>query len=77
MIIKNSSLDTFFEHLKTKAKNDGVLMSKTDLELIEKNYFKSNHSNDFAIAVDSMFKPIDLNRSKDWDNMKNVLSSFQ
>jgi len=77
MIIKNSSLDTFFEYLKTKAKNNGVLMSKTDLELIGKNYFKSNNSNAFAIAVDSTFKPITLNASKDWVNMKNVLSSFQ
>ncbi len=77
MIIKNHSLDNFFEYLKTKAKNNGVLMSKTDLELIGKNYFKSNNSNAFAIAVDSTFKPIALNASKDWVNMKNVLSSFQ
>lgn len=77
MIIKNIPLDTFFEYLKAKAKNNGVLMSKTNLKLIDKNYFKFNNSEAFAIAVDSTFKPIDLNNSKDWDNMKNVLSSFQ
>lgn len=44
MIIKNIPLDTFFEYLKAKAKNNKVLMSKTDLELIGKNYDKFNNS---------------------------------
>lgn len=77
MIIKNIPLDTFFEYLKAKAKNNRVLMSNTDLELIGKNYDKFNNSEAFAVAVDSTFKPINLSTSKDWDNMKNVLSSFQ